>query len=877
MIRIPYWRRRGGVGQKTRSSVRRLRVFDQPPRRADTKGRVHLFESARHPSSAEEGTGLFQIFQVLDMKLALVTFLYVLFTTSAFAQLTARNPVDELKDEMTQALQNAQVPFSTDQERQLALLIEEERQAAENLFGVTWDFSNGPPQGEQRDQALAGIKWMYEELKKKLPAYMTGAQKAAWEKHEGRMTSDGPATEAPEPRGSSKGKIQQIRVTNNAFNVETGTTSGGGGPAGGGAKTEVIERGGAGAFHGNFASTFQDESLNARNPFAINKPPYYERTIDGNISGPVVRDRLSLNLAVSDNKRENVGTVKAETLDGPFSLGVTRPVLNRLYDLKGVLQLADAHSMNLGFQYATEDSKNENVGDFALPTRASRTRTHDYMADVREVSILSERTVHDIHFKWHQDHSERNPISNTLAIIVKDAFTSGGAQNLNRIDGNTFEFSNLVYYAGDKWTMRTGIQSWHRRLTSYSQENFFGEFTFSDLASYRLGKPIKYRITCCEPAFEMSQIQLGVFSQNDFKLTNRFTVMLGLRYQVQTNIHDRDDIDPRVGFAYAIGNATVVRGGAGFFSEYVEDDAIHPYLELDGNRRYEIQIDNPGWPDPFTAGTVRPRSRRILDPTAQGQHHLSSQVTFERSLPRNLFVTVSYDINRGLNLVRTRDINAPLPGATSRPIPDQGQIIQLQYTGLSLHHHLKTTMRQRFSIFNVSASYTYYHGFNDNAVGDRSSGTPALPTNSYNLRQDWGPAGSGPHSFNASVNSRLPMDVYLTTNIVGRSGNYYTITTGKDDNKDGAINDRPLGVRKNSELAPHFFNVSFNLSKAFELRRGSTAAGAAPQMNIFANLNNAFNMTHPGTPSGVMTSPFFGRSFNATFPREIEVGMRFQF
>ena len=48
-------------------------------------------------------------------------------------------------------------------------------------------------------------------------------------------------------------------------------------------------------------------------------------------------------------------------------------------------------------------------------------------------------------------------------------------------------------------------------------------------------------------------------------------------------------------------------------------------------------------------------------------------------------------------------------------------------------------------------------------------------------------------------------------------------------------------------------------------------------MNIFANLNNAFNMTHPGTPSGVMTSPFFGRSFSASQPREIEVGMRYQF
>jgi hypothetical protein len=130
----------------------------------------------------------------------------------------------------------------------------------------------------------------------------------------------------------------------------------------------------------------------------------------------------------------------------------------------------------------------------------------------------------------------------------------------------------------------------------------------------------------------------------------------------------------------------------------------------------------------------------------------------------------------------------------------------------------------------------------------------------------------------------MPLDVYLTTKVTYRSGNSYTITTGKDDNQDGNSNDRPPGIPKNSEFGPHYFDVSFNISKAVQLGRGAVAApgrGApapqGPQMNVFANLNNAFNMTHPGTPSGVMTSPFFMKSFNATNPREIEVGMRFQF
>jgi hypothetical protein len=805
----------------------------------------------------------------------------ILVTASGFGQLTARNPVDELKDQMTQALAAAHVPFTPDQEKQLALLIEEERQAAENLFGVTWDFSNGPPQGEQRDQAMAGIQWMYDELRKKLPAYMTEAQRTAWETYDAGdrsiLLSDEDST-----NNAVQGRIQQIRITNNAFNVETANSSGAGGMQGGGARTEVIERGGIGAFHGNFASTFQDEKFNARNPFAGNKPPYYERTIDANISGPIIQERLSLNFTVSDNKKENVGTVKAETPDGPFSLGVTRPTLNRSYDVKGILQLADAHSVNMGFQYATEDSRNESVGDFTLPERASRTQTQNYMVDVREISILSERTVHDIHAIWRKDHGETIPFSNALAIIVKDAFTGGGAQNRKRIDGNTYELSNLIYFAGDTLTMRAGFQGWHRRERLFSEDNFSGEFTFSDLASFRAGRPLKYRITCCDPTFSASQTQAAFFWQNDFKLSNTFTLMLGARYQAQTNVRDRNNFDPRIGFAYAIGNATVVRGGSGIFSQWARFDDLKTFRQLDGRRLYEIQIDNPGWPDPFASGIVRPRSRRVIAPNMKVPYYMATQVTLERSLPHNLFVTVAYDFIRGLKPNRNRDINAPLPGTGIRPLPDEGQIIQLQSSGKSWHQHLKATMRQRFSIFSITATYSYYYGLSDQEA-DARGGVLALPTNSYDLTENWGNPGNPRHTFTAGVNSRLPMDVYLTTAINARSASFYTITTGKDDNKDGVINDRPSGVPKFSELGPRYFDVSFNFSKAFELNReagtsqGASTASAGPQANLFANLNNAFNMPHLGAPSGVMTSPFFGKSYNATAPRTIEVGMRFQF
>ncbi len=774
---------------------------------------------------------------------------------------------------MTQALVDAQVPFTPDQDQQLALLIEEQRQAAENLFGETWDFSQGPPQGEDSDQALAGIRWMYDELNTRLPAYMTEAQRAAWESYQSDHDLAFYVEEGSADDPTQSGRIQEIRVTNNAFNVETATANGNRGLHERGAKTEVIERGGVGAFHGSFASTFQDEKFNARNPFARNKPPYYERTIDGNISGPIIQDRLTLNFTVSDNKQENVGTVQAETPTGPFSLGITRPTLNRFYELKNVLQLADTHTMNIGLRYATRDSKNENVGDFALPERASRTRTQDYEVDLREIWTLSERTAHDLRFKWRKDHSETNPFSNATAIIVKDAFTGGGAQNKRRVDGNEYELSNLIYFAGDNLTMRVGFQMLHRRERLFSEENFFGEFTFSDLDSYRAGTPLQYRVTCCDPLFKLNHTQANLFSQNDFRLSNTFTLMLGVRYQIQSNIRDRNNVDPRIGFAYALGNETVIRGGFGFFSQRVGFNTI-ANNRLDGKRVYEIQIDNPGWPDPFASGSIRPRARRQVDPDIRMPYYPVGQISVERSLPNNLFVTLGYEFVRAIRPTRTRDINAPLPETGIRPNPIEGQVLQYQSSGLSTYHHLRASMRQRFSIFVVTASYWYMHAQSDQE-DRRGRGGVWVPVDSYDLRKEWGNTEDPRHTFNASVNARLPLDIYLTTVIEAQSGRFYTIRTGKDDNGDGVSNDRPPGVVKNSEVGPNYFDVGFNFSKAFELDAASGLTG--PQMNVFANLSNAFNVQHPGLPSGVVTSPFFMRSFNATSPRTIEIGMRFQF
>jgi hypothetical protein len=76
-----------------------------------------------------------------------------------------RNPLDEIRDELIKVLENASLPFTAEQEKAIAFVLEESRRASEQMFGDIMDFRNGPPQGEDRDRALAGIAWMNEDWK----------------------------------------------------------------------------------------------------------------------------------------------------------------------------------------------------------------------------------------------------------------------------------------------------------------------------------------------------------------------------------------------------------------------------------------------------------------------------------------------------------------------------------------------------------------------------------------------------------------------------------------------------------------------------------------------------------------------------------------
>src|SRR5712691_691029 len=77
------------------------------------------------------------------------------------------------------------------------------------------------------------------------------------------------------------------------------------------ARTEIVTKAGTGNFHGNTNFLFRDAPLNARNPFALTRPPYQQRNFNSSFSGPIIANKFTLNMNFRDNENTVSDTVLA--------------------------------------------------------------------------------------------------------------------------------------------------------------------------------------------------------------------------------------------------------------------------------------------------------------------------------------------------------------------------------------------------------------------------------------------------------------------------------------------------------------------------------------------------------------------------------------
>lgn len=691
-------------------------------------------------------------------------------------------------------------------------------------------------------------------------------------------------------------EIQEIRINENAFTSEQSRQGRG--------QTQIITRGGSGQFRGTFGFNFADESLDARNAFASFRPPYQRRNFNGNFSGPVIRNRLTLSFSLRDNTNERGETLRALTPDGLVSGAATIPSKNRNYSTTATAQISENHVANWSFSHGSNDNRNFGVGGFGLPEQAFSFGGNNFNFQIKETAILSSSLNNEVRFRVSGGSNSTVPATIGPNINVIGAFRGGGSTASGENENRFYEFGELLMYTGQNLSVKAGFEGIYNRNDSVSRNNFNGTFTFSSLDDFIAGKPILYNVNRGETTLDVDQFQTAMFVQSDFRLTSRLAMGFGLRYETQTNVSDNNNLDPRLGFAYSISNSTVLRGGTGIFHQRLNQGTVTQLIRFDGTGQESITISNPAYPNPFVdtdgeASVSFPSSTRVRADDLATPYTWNSQVSLETTFDQGLELSGTYSFVRGVHLYRSRNINAPTDITAStpsscrpeqdettcqRPDPSKGNVYMLESTGLSSSHDFDIDFRQRLSFVNINGGYSLSSSYG-------SGGGPfSLPEDNHDLAAEWGRNGSR-HRFNVSVNFRLPWNINADTRFNWNSGNPYNLRTGRDDNQDQNTNDRPEGVPRNSLTGPGFSNLNLNLSKAIQLRSTTVAGeGSGPaaaggyygqrrgvRMTIRANANNILNQVNFQSFSGVMTSPFFGKPTRARNPRQISLSLNFNF
>ncbi len=385
--------------------------------------------------------------------------------------------------------------------------------------------------------------------------------------------------------------------------------------------------------------------------------------------------------------------------------------------------------------------------------------------------------------------------------------------------------SDDIYYTKGHHSLKFGTLLNRFEDSMVITTNANGSIGFSNVANFLAGLPTTY--TVLDPGFDENRDMVfytyGFYGQDDWRVSSRVTLNLGLRYEAMTTPADccgRDyaflsltapttthnalmtnpshkNFSPRVGFAWDVFGTgkTSVRGAWGI------------YYDL-GNMGFVLYNDPQGTPPlsaqttvnypannttavtfPLAAGTAATSggSLHTMAYNVQQPYMLQQNLTVEQKLPFNSALSVSYVGSRGIHLWMAEEGNPCTPTSITngypywsqlcgqgRLNPNWGDEILHDTNGSSTYNSLQLYLTKRMSHgLEFQTSYTWSHLF-DVTQGEGGGGECISGgSNNVEYAPDKPHFGRGPSCFDAADNLRINLLYHLpsikTDNIMGRT------------------------------------------------------------------------------------------------------------
>ena len=731
-----------------------------------------------------------------------------------------------------------------------------------------------------------------------------------------------------EGRLPSKSAIREVRINPNLFSAQYNF------PPFRGGRIEITTKPGSGSLRGAAFFNFNDESLNARNPFAETRAQTQTKRFGFQVGAPIIKNKSGFFVDLEKRDIDESSTVNSIILDdnfqtSNFTVNVPNPRRLIIGSARNDWQIGKNHSLIFRYGFNSNKVAGQNIGGLSLPERGTDYKQTEHTFRFSETAVINAKTVNEFRIGLTFRDTKINALSDKQTISVAGSFTSGGAnQQEFSLDETDIEISDYLITEVGKHILKIGTQIFRYGTNELRRDNQNGTFFFgggqigeeqnpifiSGLEQYRRtllslpgGIPTRFSVNQGKSFVSTNQWRFAGFIQDEWRLSRKILISLGLRAEAQTAPSDRIRFAPRLSIALSPDKKQnwALRARTGVFYNRISDALFLSAGRLDGFNQERILIDNPTFPDPFLGGNlVNPVSaRRVIDPNIKAPGSLMTRVEIQRKFAQGWSVSSSYSWSRSWSQLRSRNINAPLvnevnpnPLTSPRPFGTSENILQFESSGKLRGKVLYVGVNQNtYKLFSINAGYLNFDFKSD------TDGAFSFPQSSYDFAGELAaPFWQTRHLVFLSARINLPKKIRLSTSLNASSGRQFNITTGQDNNGDGIFNDRPNlttstdgnaiqtsfgflnpnvlfgSLRRNVGTNPAAFRVNINLRRTFILRKNKEGSGTH-RLTTNIRIRNLLNRTNLNGFNGVLNSPFFGRAFSARPARRIEFGLRLSF
>lgn len=721
--------------------------------------------------------------------------------------------------------------------------------------------------------------------------------------------------------------IQEFTVLTNGFSAEYGRTTG--------SVINVVTKTGTNAYHGDLLGLWRPAGIQARNPLSIRRTADRLSQVSGAISGPVTEDRTHFFVSAEHSHQNRDATITSPLAPGEFTgrmrqwLFITR--LDHEINARNLL------TGRFNLDRLSDTNPADAVGGLALPSAARSFHRRAYSAQLSETAVLSSRMINEARFQYQLGSpiTEFEP-ANPSTQFVRPGLATEGESRSATLTNHQYQFADALSTTHGRHALKIGGDAIHSSSGGNGQEFgggfVLGQFTLkpgvqTPVANLTINDVQRFVQSFGNASYNVKEWLWSVFAQDNIRARRDLTLNLGLRYERQTFTDDNNNVSPRVGFAYNVlgDSRTVLRGGYGIYYSEIRANLAATYLinGPTGIFSFSASPGQLGFPTSLTPLTsfpagaalpprdinIRPGQReflsqffdvsklrgypdKLLNPYTQ-----LANFGIERDLGDKWFISADYVHQRTINIDRPVDLNAPTPFVRTAPgqvraaaaadatrpirpvVNGFRRIIATINEGTSNYDALQLNLNKRFSHrFSVLASYTYSH-----TINTVETDSPGQDPNDSNQLGRFEMADSLLDQRHRAVFSgwwQLPYRFVFGGVTTLASGRPFNITTGVDNNGDGANTDRPvIGDRvigRNSGRGTAVYDLSTFVEKRFVL------SGDQTELSFRIEAFNLFNHSNIVGRNGVFGNdptgkplPTFGVALGGI--NNVDPGREFQF